>query len=67
MNETIVTQIHDPFRRCEEVCTHDLARGLLVSELLGGEGPYPDSHPLMLFRSLPRRNAPPAATVAEAS
>ncbi len=42
---------HDPYRRCEEVCTHDLSRGVLVSELLSGPGPHPDAHPLLRFRA----------------
>jgi len=52
---------HDPYRRCEGSCTHDLARGVLVSELLADEGPYPDSHPLLVFR--PMRIPAAAATV----
>lgn len=39
--------MHDAYRSCEGSCTHDLARGVLVSELLDDEGPYPDSHPLL--------------------
>ena len=31
------TTTRDPYRRCETDCTHDLARGVLVSDLLGGE------------------------------
>jgi hypothetical protein len=38
---------YDAYRACEGSCTHDLARGVLVSELLDEEGPYPDSHPLL--------------------
>ena len=38
---------HDTYRTCEASCTHDLARGVLVSELLTREGPYPDSNPLL--------------------
>jgi hypothetical protein len=30
----------DPNARCEESCTHDLARGVLVEELAGGDGPH---------------------------
>jgi len=26
---------------CETGCSHDLARGVLTSELLGKDGPYP--------------------------
>ncbi len=39
--------VYDAYRTCEGSCTHDLARGVLISELLGREGPYPDSHPLL--------------------
>jgi hypothetical protein len=31
----------DPYADCERVCTHDLAQGVLLSELLGGDGPAP--------------------------
>ena len=31
----------DPYARCDEGCTHDLARGVLLEELLGGDGPFP--------------------------
>ena len=31
----------DPYARCEESCTHDLAQGVLVDELLGADGPHP--------------------------
>jgi len=35
---------HDPYRACEQHCNHDLGRGVLISELLGGEGPHPASY-----------------------
>ncbi len=41
--------IHDPYRRCEEQCNHDLARGILVSDLLEGDGPHPPSHLIVNF------------------
>lgn len=44
--------MHDPYRRCEKTCSHDLVRGLLVEELLSSDGPYPDEHPLLSFRPL---------------
>ncbi len=47
-----VAPVHDPYGGCEGSCTHDLARGVLVSELLGQEGPYPDSHPLLTAPNL---------------
>jgi hypothetical protein len=31
----------DPYRRCEESCTHDLAAGVLIRELLRVDGPHP--------------------------
>lgn len=31
----------DPYARCEEGCTHDLAVGVLVEELLAADGPHP--------------------------
>ena len=31
--------IADPYRRCEGGCTHDLARGVLVSDLARSDGP----------------------------
>ena len=33
--------VEDPYRRCESGCPHDLSRGVLLQELLGGDGPYP--------------------------
>ena len=41
--------VHDPYRRCEDQCNHDLARGILVSELLDGDGPHPPSHLIVNF------------------
>ena len=41
--------IHDPYRRCEEHCNHDLARGVTLAELLGADGPHPDSHLIINF------------------
>jgi hypothetical protein len=66
MEESNVSAIHDPYRRCEEVCTHDLTRGILVSELLSDDGPHPDTHPLLVFRAFPQRR-PVAQPVAAAS
>ncbi len=39
-----VEYIHDPYKRCEHHCTHDLSRGVTVAELLSGDGPHSDSH-----------------------
>jgi hypothetical protein len=58
---------HDPYRRCEGSCTHDLARGVLVSELLDGDGPFPDSHPLLTFRPVMVRTVRPAVPMPAAS
>ncbi len=52
---------HDPYGGCEKICTHDLARGVLVSELLDEEGPYPNSHPLLTTPNI-RRWFPQAFT-----
>lgn len=51
---------HDPYVRCPEVCTHDLARGVLVAELLGDDGPHPDRQPLFDLSS-PASEPPPLA------
>jgi hypothetical protein len=40
---------HDPYRRCEQACNHDLARGVSLDELLGRDGPHPDSHLIVSF------------------
>ncbi len=42
--------IDDPYRRCEDHCNHDLVRGILVSDLLGSDGPY---RPTSLLVTLP--------------
>ena len=47
--------VNDPYGGCEASCTHDLALGVLVSELLEAEGPYPDSHPPLTTESLTNR------------
>lgn len=36
--------VSDPYNRCEDSCHHDLAKGVLTAELLGGDGPYPDNY-----------------------
>lgn len=41
----VVSNDFDPYRRCPESCVHDLARGVLVDELLDRDGPYP-RHPM---------------------
>jgi hypothetical protein len=39
----------DAFRSCEEQCNHDLARGVTIAELLGGDGPYPPGYLMVSF------------------
>ena len=41
----------DPYRSCEQHCNHDLARGVTIAELLGGDGPYPPGYLLVSFTS----------------
>lgn len=41
--------VHDPYRRCEERCNHDLARGIGVLDLLSGDGPHPATHLIVNF------------------
>ncbi len=30
----------DAYRNCEKHCNHDLSRGVLINDLLNGDGPY---------------------------
>ena len=39
----------DTYRSCEEHCNHDLARGVTIAELLGGDGPYPPGYLMVSF------------------
>lgn len=32
----------DPYRNCEERCTHDTVKGVLTTDLLREDGPFPD-------------------------
>ena len=32
-------RLYDAYRSCGNSCTHDLARGVLTSQLRGGDGP----------------------------
>jgi len=34
------TQIHDPYGGCTAACSHDLAAGVLISDLLRTDGPH---------------------------
>jgi len=42
----------DPYRFCEHHCAHDLGAGVLLSELLGSDGPHPPGY--MLVTLAPR-------------
>jgi len=46
----------DPYRSCEQHCAHDLGVGVLLSELLGSDGPHPPGY--MLVTLAPRREPP---------
>jgi hypothetical protein len=37
----------DCYRTCEEHCNHDLAPGVTIAELLGGDGPHPPGYLLV--------------------
>jgi hypothetical protein len=37
----------EPYGTCEQHCNHDLARGVTLAELLGGDGPYPPGYMLV--------------------
>jgi hypothetical protein len=58
---------NDPYAHCEERCTHDLGKGVLIVELLGIDGPHPsvfdDVQRHLLGRELRARliNQAPAA------
>jgi hypothetical protein len=39
----------DPYRSCDLHCNHDLARGVTIAELLGGDGPYPPGYLMVSF------------------
>ncbi len=45
---------YDPYGSCTDGCNHDLAPGVLVSELLAGDGPSPS---LQLLFGLGRSTA----------
>lgn len=44
--------IYNPYKGCEKYCNHDLIRGVLVTDLLEGDGPY---QPLSRIITLPSR------------
>ena len=37
----------DPYRSCVQHCAHDLGEGVLISELLGSDGPHPPGYLLV--------------------
>ncbi len=39
-----MSKTHDPYGDCETGCTHDLVRGVLITDLKY-DGPYPDTSP----------------------
>jgi hypothetical protein len=43
---------HDPYERCEDRCTHDLARGVTVIDLLRGDGPHAPTHLIVSFQNM---------------
>ena len=43
----------DPYRNCEHACSHDLGVGVLLSELLGSDGPHPPGYMLVTLAPRP--------------
>ena len=43
----MVSGAYERYARCEQGCNHDVARGVLISELLGYDGPYPTQSALL--------------------
>jgi hypothetical protein len=48
--------VADPYRSCEQRCSHDLGDGVLLRELLGGDGPYPPGYWLVTLAPRPNRS-----------
>ncbi len=48
--------VADPYRSCEQRCSHDLGDGVLLSELLGSDGPYPPGYWLVTLAPRPNRS-----------
>jgi len=46
----------DPYRFCEQRCSHDLGEGVLLRELLAGDGPYPPGYWLVTLAPRPSRS-----------
>ncbi len=58
---------YDPYRSCQDGCNHDLAPGVLVSDLLHRDGPTPSLS--LVFGHVPARSvmvAPPQPASATA-
>ena len=48
--------VADPYRSCEQRCCHDLGDGVLLRELLGGDGPHPLGYWLVTLAPRPSRS-----------
>jgi hypothetical protein len=46
-------QPSDPYRSCEHHCSHELGSGVLLSELLGRDGPHPPGYMLVALAPRP--------------
>jgi hypothetical protein len=55
--------IADPYRSCEQRCSHDLGDGVLLRDLLGGDGPNPPGYWLVSLAPHPSRSLLEAAGV----
>ncbi len=45
--------VADPYRSCEHHCAHELGVGVLLSELLGSDGPHPPGYMLVTLNPRP--------------
>ena len=43
----------DPYHNCEQRCAHDLGVGVLLSELLGSDGPHSPGYMLVTLAPRP--------------
>ena len=48
----------DPYRFCEHRCSHELGDGVLLRDLLGGDGPHPPGYLLVALAPWPGRSSP---------
>lgn len=46
----------DPYRFCEHRCSHELGDGVLLRDLLGGDGPHPPGYLLVTLAPRPSRS-----------